>query len=204
MFQPDRLQQVLHRLGGQGSSKTLFSQLFAAYSQAQRAYHTVAHIEDCLVHLDRVRQQVDRVDEIEIALWFHDAIYDPRARDNEAQSADWAGRCLQEFGINSAAIDRVVTMILATRHQQVPPTCDCEWLLDIDLSILGRTPEQFAVYEDQIRQEYAWVPEDQYRSGRAAILSQFLNRPAIYCTRYFQSLEGQARANLERSMARLI
>jgi len=203
MFQPDHLQQVLHRLGGQGSSMALFGQLFAAYSQPHRAYHTLAHIKDCLAQLDRVRQQVDRVDEIEIALWFHDAIYDPQARDNEEQSAAWAGRCLREFGINSAVIDRVVTMILATRHQQVPSTWDCELLLDIDLSILGRTPEEFAVYEDQIRQEYVWVPEDQYRSGRATILAQFLNRPTIYYTHFFQSLEDLARHNLERSLTRL-
>lgn len=204
MFQAGRLQQLLQRLGGQGSSEALFGQLFAAYSQPHRAYHTVAHIEDCLLHLDRVRQLCDRVDEIEIALWFHDGIYDPRARDNEEQSADWAGRCLQKLGINSAATERVVTMILATRHQQIPPTCDCRMLLDIDLSILGRTPEEFAVYEDQIRQEYAWVPEDQYRLGRAAILTQFLNRPTIYYTQYFQSLEGPARDNLERSLAKLV
>ena len=77
-------------------------------------------------------------------------------------------------------------------------------MLDIDLSILGATPVRFAQYDKQVRQEYAWVPEEVFRSKRAAVLQQFLSQPFIYCTAHFRDTrEAQARANLQAVVAQL-
>ncbi|XGV95609.1 MAG: hypothetical protein ACAF41_23055 [Leptolyngbya sp. BL-A-14] len=199
-----RFQSVWQQLGSQDDGAVLFTQLLEAYRQLHRAYHTVAHVEDCLRQLDAVHREAESAAEVEVALWFHDAIYDREATDNEAQSALWATQALHQSGVSAAVSDRIATMILATTHDRPPETPDCALLLDIDLSILGQSPETFAVYEDRVRREYHWVPEAEYRAGRAAILERFLTRSTIYYTSFFQArLEVQARLNLEQSIARL-
>lgn len=204
MFDTTRFQTVWQSLGSHDDGVALFTQLLEAYRQPYRTYHTVAHVEACLHHLDRAQIEAERPAEVEVALWFHDAVYVPKAADNEAQSAFWATQALHQSGVSAAAIDRIAVMILATTHDRAPETHDCALLLDVDLSILGEAPEPFAVYEHCIRSEYHWLPEEQYRAGRAAILERFLARSTIYYTPFFRErLEAQARWNLERSIAKL-
>jgi predicted metal-dependent HD superfamily phosphohydrolase len=50
----------------------------------------------------------------------------------------------------------------------------------MDLSIRGTPAPAFACYEADIRREYAMVPEDAYRVGRAAVLERFLSRDRLY------------------------
>lgn len=198
-----RFRQLWHRLTG-GDDAGVFAELVAAYSQPHRAYHNAAHIEDCLHQLDRARTEADSPVEVEAALWFHDAVYDAHAADNEELSAAWADRALAQAGASCDVRGRVVALIMATKHQREPDTHDCRLLLDVDLSILGRESEVFAAYDRAIREEYSWVPEERYRTARAAILESFLRRPAIYLTDYFQArLEAQARVNLEQAIANL-
>jgi predicted metal-dependent HD superfamily phosphohydrolase len=86
----------------------------------------------------------------------------------------------------------------------VPLDTDEKILVDVDLSILGERPERFDEYEDQIREEYAWVPGVVFRARRRKILKAFLARASIFNTRKFvETYEAQARANLERSIKRL-
>ena len=94
-------------------------------------------------------------------------------------------------------------MILATRHVDPPEDPDAQYVVDADLSILGGTPVEFDRYERQIRQEYAFRSETEWREGRARILRVFLDRPRIFLTRESVRFEGPARANLERSLRRL-
>ena len=203
MLDKTRFQNVWQRLGGDDGS-VVFTQLLEAYLQPHRTYHTISHIEDCLHQLDLAQNEAERPEEIEIALWFHDAVYMFNAVDNEEQSSLWATQTLHQMGVSFVAIGRIAAMIVATKHNQIPQTRDCELLLDIDLSILGQTPEQFAAYERCIRSEYSWIPEEQYRTGRVAILERFLKRPTIYYTQFFRErLQTQARQNLEQSIARL-
>ena len=213
MFDATRFQTIWQRLGSHDDGAMLFSQLLEAYQQPHRFYHTAAHIEACLHQLDFLqtliqtegaRNETARPAEIEVALWFHDAVYVSKATDNEAQSARWAAQALHQSRVDATVIDRIVTMILATKHDRAPDTCDCALLLDLDLSILGQAPEHFAAYEQHIRSEYHWVPEEQYRTGRTAILKGFLTRSTLYHTPFFQErLEAQARWNLERSIIQL-
>jgi predicted metal-dependent HD superfamily phosphohydrolase len=141
---------------------------------------------------------------VQLALWFHDAIYDTHRSSNEEESARWACETLAAAGAEPAMKDRVRSFILATKHDAAPVAPDARLTVDIDLSILGAPVARFDEYESQIRREYAWVPERVYAAERAKILRGFLARAAIYGTAFFaNALEGQARSNLERSLSRL-
>jgi predicted metal-dependent HD superfamily phosphohydrolase len=140
---------------------------------------------------------------VRAAIFYHDAIYDPKRSDNEEQSAHLAKSALST-ALVAAALDHVTRLILATDHKRPLQTLDEELIVDIDLSILGREPEVFDFYDRAIRLEYAFVPEDKYRVGRTAVLNQFLNRPQIYSTPYFQlQHETQSRVNLIKAIAAL-
>jgi predicted metal-dependent HD superfamily phosphohydrolase len=145
-----------------------------------------------------------RPGDIAFALFYHDAIYNPRASDNEEQSAKLAADIMREYVRGDCEPERVVSLILATKHDAVSEDDDARLLVDIDLSILGAEPVRFGEYERQIRKEYEWVAVDEFRKGRSQVLTKFLGRPAIYSTSFFQErLEAAARANLKRSLVDL-
>ena len=131
--------------------------LLAAYSEPQRHYHTLQHLGECLALADELKAEAERFDEIELALWFHDAVYDVHAHDNEARSAQWAVTALRAAGLGEQACHRIHDLVMATRHSALPDTPDAALLTDIDLSILGAPQPRFAEYERQIRSEYSWV-----------------------------------------------
>jgi len=179
----------------------LYEELCARYAEPARAYHTLEHLRECFALLDGATQLAEWLEEVRLALWFHDAIYDTRAQDNEALSADWARAALDGAGVERAVGERVHALVMATRHAALPQGADAMLLVDVDLSILGADDARFAEYERQIRREYEWVPESAYRPARAKVLRGFLERPAIYGTAWFASrLEQRARRNLTRSL----
>jgi len=191
-------------LGARPADPTLLASLVQHYAQPQRKYHTLEHLDACLAHFDTLRRHAQRPAEIEVALWFHDAVYEVGAVDNEARSADWAHAALTAAGVGTEVADRVHALVMATCHNVAPSTRDQEILLDADLSILGAPPPVFDAYEQQIRAEYAAVPQEAFRSRRIRILQQFLDRERIYHTQEFRAQrEAQARANLTRSISRL-
>lgn len=181
----------------------LFDELAAAYAEPHRHYHGPRHLAECLAHLDRVRGLARAADEVAVALWFHDAVYDPRAGDNEERSAAWAAAALGAAGAPAGTVGRVVDMVLATRHH-LGDDPDATLLLDIDLGILGAPPDAFARYDRAIRAEYHWLPEPEWRTGRARVLATFLERPVLYRTAHFRDrLETRARQNLAAAIAQL-
>jgi predicted metal-dependent HD superfamily phosphohydrolase len=139
-----------------------------------------------------------------MAFWFHDAVYDVLANDNEERSADWAEEELLVAGVFHERTLRVKTLILATRHSSPPESPDQQFFVDIDLAILGAPVERFNEYESQIREEYRWVPDPLYREKRSDILRQFLARTPIYHTPALRdALESRARENLSAAINRL-
>jgi predicted metal-dependent HD superfamily phosphohydrolase len=141
---------------------------------------------------------------VEGAIWFHDVIYDPTRGDNEERSADLAVQALQKMGADEQSVAAVKGLILDTRHVAPAASADGRLLVDIDLSILGRPADEFDTYEQAIRREYAYVPDEAFASGRARILRGFLAREWIYATELFRErYEMAARENLRRSLARL-
>ena len=104
---------------------------------------------------------------------------------------------LSKLGIPTVQIDRISHLILATQsHHSNPKDPECQALLDCDLSILGTPPDQYQTYALAIRQEYHWVSEDAYRTGRSRVLQQFLDRDRIYHCHELHAYETQARQNL--------
>jgi predicted metal-dependent HD superfamily phosphohydrolase len=177
------------------------SDLLACWAEPQRCYHTTAHLVHCLATYDRNPLHDARV---ELALWFHDAVYDPHATDNEERSAELARSVAVTAGLTPETIDVVVGCILATRHR-VPPTDAAQALtLDVDLAILGDTRRRFELYDAAIRAEYAWVPEETYRRERGRILADFAQRDDLFTTPWFRRrYMVQARANLLCAVRRL-
>jgi predicted metal-dependent HD superfamily phosphohydrolase len=184
------------RLGLPASAATR-ERLLASYGERARHYHTQQHLAECLALFAGVAHLAQHPGAVAIALWFHDAVYIPQARDNEARSADWASAALRDAGADAALIARLQALIMATAHHDVGNDADMALLIDIDLAILGAAPARFDEYERQVREEYAAVPAPLYRHKRAALLARFLARPAIYTTPVLHArFEAQARANL--------
>ena len=189
---------------GLGEQDETYAALDSAYGARGRHYHNRDHIAACLALLDEHADLAAQPAEVELALWFHDAVYSTRASDNEAKSADWAVAFLTEAGAEAAAASRVRGHILATTHDAAPPSGDSALVVDIDLSILGREPAVFDAFDRAIRKEYAWVPGFLYRQKRRELLRYLLERPVLYATPGLRErFEAPARANLQRALGRL-
>lgn len=197
----ERFERAVRDAGGTLAARSVYEALAARYREAHRRYHTLGHVAACLARLDRVRASAERPEEIELALFFHDAVYD-RTGDDEARSAALAETELIELGVPGQAAARVGALVRATAGHDAGGG-DAALLVDIDLSILGARPAAYARYVEALRAEYEHVPDTLFRAGRSAILRAFLARPAIYRTPSFASLESQARQNLSAELARL-
>lgn len=174
-----------------------------------RHYHGQRHIDLLLALHAEVRAHLAHPDAVELAIWYHDAIYVPLRPDNELESAALLRADLAGIA-DPALIERAAVLVLATRTHAVPPglapdlAADCAWFLDMDLSILGADHDTFAWYDAAIRREYAEVPDDVWRTRRPAVLGTFLARARLYLTDHFHArLDTRARANLRRAIARL-
>lgn len=182
-----------------------YARLMDAYSKKGRYYHTQAHVTACLLHLDSCVSAVACPREVELALWFHDAIYAPLSAKNEKKSADWASSFLSENGVSAQVITRVYRLIMVTQHNAPTRTKDESILVDIDLSILGADPETYEVFEQQVRKEYRVIPWFLFQKKRAALLQGFLDRSNIYNNDPFSTeREQQARENLSNAISKLI
>jgi predicted metal-dependent HD superfamily phosphohydrolase len=189
---------------GVATPEDLYRRLIASYSEPHRKYHTTHHLDECLAKFPEVRSQASEPEEIELAIWFHDAVYDTKRKDNEERSARWARAAMLDASLSEDRAERVGRLVMATCHDAIPEREDARILVDVDLSILGATKERFDEYERQVREEYAWVPDFLFRRERKKILKSFLKRPRIYSTPHFlETHERQARENLRRSLDRL-
>jgi predicted metal-dependent HD superfamily phosphohydrolase len=181
---------------------SVFAQLVDAYSQPDRHYHNLTHIDCVLMTIERF-SELQNPRAVYLAAWFHDFIYDSRASDNEAKSVVVARDMLTNLGESIATIDRVEQLILATQgHQIDPDDRDRCIFLDADLAILGADPVRYQAYQQAIRCEYSWVSDRDYRAGRTRVLQGFLHRDRLYYTELlFTELESIARLNLAQEIA---
>ena len=199
----ERWRLLMRKLGADENLAT-HEKLTAAYSEPHRHYHTGEHIVDCLDRLGEAQTEARSSEEVELALWFHDAIYKPTSSRNELESAEWASEFLQQTGASQRRCQRVYDHILATKHDAEPPDADARLLVDIDLSILGRDETFYDRFEENVRKEYRWVPWPLYRRKRRQILASFLSRASIYSTAHFRDrYEHAARRNLDRAISAL-
>ena len=183
----------------------LTANLAARYAEPHRRYHTLAHVQALLRHLDTHRALARQPAHIEAAIWYHDVVYDTRRDDNEICSADIARFELMSIGWLGIDVERVAGMVEATRHHRVVDgDSDTLLFLDLDLSVLGAGASEYDAYRDAIRAEFSWVPGTDYRAGRTQVLRAFLERDAIYRTPELAARwEAPARSNLQRELAAL-
>ena len=182
-------------------------ELMNAWAEPHRHYHDPRHLGECLALWARWRDGCERPGEVALALWFHDAVYDPRSGSNELNSAAWAARALVHAGADSDTAQRVHDLVMATQHDaatDLGSDADAQRLVDIDLSILGSPAERFERYDQDVRKEYVWVRGFRYRTRRIRVLQGFLDRPRLYHSEAAVALlERQARINLVAALSRL-
>jgi dephospho-CoA kinase len=182
----------------------LLERIAAAYDTAGRSYHNREHVEELI---ELARRYWDggftspQFFHLYLAILFHDFVYDPRSATNEADSARVAREETKPLpGVDPELLER---LILVTRTHEASTELE-QFLVDLDLAILGADPDRYREYAQAIRQEYAHVPEDAYRTGRSAVLQRFLDRPRIYGTpRLHHRCEAQARENLRWELEQL-
>ena len=180
-----------------------FLSLEGRYKESHRFYHTLEHVVACLRHLDSL-SDCEEWRLVEMAVWFHDVVYDPLKSDNEEKSALFAQRALTRLGVDTESVDRVMALIILTKHPSHPQSLGEKYLLDIDLSILGADSALYEKYEAWIRKEYRFVPGILYKKGRRKVLNSFLEQPSIYSTENFRDrYERVARVNLEKALSSL-
>jgi predicted metal-dependent HD superfamily phosphohydrolase len=190
---------------GQEAARLAYANLVNHYSEDGRHYHTLTHVKTLLNVADGLRSLAQDFRAVELSIWFHDVIYDPRANDNEERSSDYARRALQELGLPSKIVDRVSELILATiTHKPVPGDNDVPIVIDADLSPLGADAASFRRDSQAIRKEFYWIADEEYRANRVERLGEFLKRERIYLTeQMYASLEASARRNISREIRSL-
>ncbi|GAB2595269.1 hypothetical protein Aab01nite_26180 [Paractinoplanes abujensis] len=178
--------------------------LVTRWSEPQRQYHTVDHLTAVLDVIDRFAGLAPHPERVRLAAWMHDAVYDPRALGdaNERDSAEFAEGLLQTLGVPAETAREVARLVgLTAGHATGEDDPDGELLCDADLAVLAGDEVAYAEYTAKIRREYAHVPDDDFRAGRAQVLKALLELPSIYrLAPLREQWEARARANLEREL----
>jgi len=186
-------------------SRELGAQLVAAYTHPERRYHDTRHLAEVLARVHELCAEGAPFDRMPVVLaaWFHDSVYDTRPH-AERRSAAWAAEVLATL-VEPDVVEEVVRLVLLTeRHRPARGDHNGGALCDADLAILAADPERYAEYAAAVREEYAEVPDDRFRSGRAAVLRDLLAKPHLFHTAHARAAwEPAARANVERELATL-
>jgi len=178
--------------------------LLAAYGDPSRGYHDTLHLTEVLDRLDDLAEAGERFPRLPVVLaaWFHDGVYDGRPGAEE-RSAQWAETSLPGVGLDDDVVAEVARLIRMTEHHR-PADDDPagQALSDADLGILAAEPARYAAYTAAVRREYASVPDDAFRAGRAAILRDLMAKEHLFHTAHGRSAwEERARANVARELA---
>ena len=195
------------KAGGRLDGEGVYKELLSRYGGEHRVYHNMVHVARALSDMDSIRGELERPDEVELALWFHDVVYEPGSRGNEEKSASLARERLESGGLGGEVAVRVAELIMATDFGAgtgSPDGVDQQYLRDIDLAVLGRPRKEFEEYERDIREEFGALSPEEYRAGRSAFLRSLLDWPHLYGTKFFRDrLEERARENIEESLRHL-
>jgi predicted metal-dependent HD superfamily phosphohydrolase len=179
--------------------------LVERWSEPHRQYHTLEHLELVLSTVDSHADEARDADAVRLAAWFHDAVYDPRRTDNEDMSAALAARVLPGLGVPEDRVTSVTRLVrLTATHAPSPVDRDGILLCDADLAVLAGEPEQYAAYSAAVRAEFAHVPDEAFRTGRAAVLRHLAALPELYrVPALHDQWEERARANITAELQTL-
>lgn len=197
----EQFENLWYRLEVEGDSDFEFQFLYDSYSQPYRYYHNLNHIQTCLQDFRQVSALAVNPELVELAIWYHDIIYDVTRFDNERKSADFAFGVCRKIGLSEEAAQEVYNLILYTYHVKYPETNDQKIIVDVDLAILGKPSAEYDAYEKAIRKEYAHVPTEEFRKARKTILLAFLEKLSIYSLDYFRiRYQRQAVENIQHAI----
>lgn len=179
--------------------------LLSRYAAPGRAYHDLRHLDEVLRNVDELAAVAQDADAVRLAAWFHDAVYDPAAQDNEERSAHLAETVLTGLRVDATRVAEVARLVRVTAtHEVAEVDSDAAVLCDADLAILAAGPGRYEQYAAAVRQEYAHVSDADFASGRAAVLRALLAHESLFCTTAARvQWEGTARANVTAELSRL-
>ena len=178
-------------------SDELWNEIEQSYSESNRHYHNLSHIEDLIKELSDVKEQIQDWDTMMFSVFYHDIIYNPKSKKNEEKSALLAKKRLQTIGFPEEKIGKCFEQIIATKSHNKNSDNDVNLLIDADLYILGKSREEYVIYTENIRKEYSHYKDFIYKKGRKKVLKHFLSMDRIYKTVHFYNrYEIKARINL--------
>lgn len=185
-------------------AQQLWKEIESKYQAAGRVYHTIPHLKHIYLELLPVKNEISDWQTVIFSIAFHDVIYNPLSKDNEKQSAGYAGIKLKEAHASISQIKKCKKQILATITHELSADADTNYFTDADLAILGAAPEVYLSYTADIRKEYGHYPDAAYNEGRKKVIMHFLRMQKIFKTTYFHHYyESQAKNNLVSELARL-
>ncbi|KMQ69305.1 hypothetical protein ACM39_04240 [Chryseobacterium sp. FH2] len=202
----ERFQQnCLQYIQDQNLIKSLWLEIENKYSEKSRHYHSLDHLENMFSELDEVKDQILNFTNISFSVFYHDIIYNASSKSNEEKSAHFVKEILQKLNFNRSDIEEIYTQILATKTHQKSENNDINYLLDADLSILGKDNQTYLDYTKKIRKEYSIYPDFLYKPGRRKVLQHFLELESIFKTDSFkEKYEKQAKENIKSEMLLLL
>jgi predicted metal-dependent HD superfamily phosphohydrolase len=183
--------------GAADHAEEYYRLMVAAYQENQRVYHTRQHIEDCLTLYDRIKSRLQNPDALELAIWYHDAIYEIGAKDNERNSADLFLQHGRDV-FPGPLCDIVEKHIMATLHRGDPLLhIDSCYMVDIDLASFGKPWDIFINDAEKVRMEMPHVPDHLFYPSQFAFQNTLLDRRQFFQSDYFfERYEETARYNL--------
>ena len=184
--------------------KAFVDDVVSRYGEPHRRYHTLEHARAVADGVSTIASASGLSDPRAalLAAWLHDAVYDTRAAGNEDASADYASAGLGALGVEAGLVERCGALIQVTATH-LADALDEAVLCDADLAILATPADVYACYARQVREEYDWVPEEDFRVGRTAILRTLLVRDTLYRTPVARRWEVAARSNVGAELAEL-
>lgn len=176
---------------------SLWQEIEKKYSEKGRHYHDLFHLENMFLELETVKEPMKDAVTVSFSVFYHDIIYDATSKSNEEKSALRAAERLQQLGLDQEMISKISSQILATKSHQYSNDSDTNYLLDADLSILGKDLEVYLDYTQKIRKEYSIYPDLLYKPGRRKVLKHFLELESIFKTSDFRErYEQRAKENI--------
>lgn len=185
------------------TGEPVIADIEASYSEPHRHYHTGRHIDHCLTQLDLTRHEMDDADAVEMALWFHDIEYDPKAPDNELQSAE------RFIGYAHGAMkheleQKIYRLIMITMHNDAPRGENEKYVVDIDLSSFGLPWKEFVQDSINVQKEFTHLSDQEFAKRNLKFLKSLQSRPRIFFTEFYrQRYEQAARENISKRILNL-
>jgi predicted metal-dependent HD superfamily phosphohydrolase len=191
--------------GDSAAARRVGAELVTRWDEPHRHYHSLAHLASVLSIVDANGALADDLAAVRLAAWFHDAVYDPTANDNEEASAQLAERALPDLQVPVPQIAEVARLVrLTADHDVRPGDRNGSLLADADLAVLAADRPAYDEYAWAVRREYAHVPDPLYRLGRCTVLERLLNLPELYrIVSARREWDARARQNLRRELAAL-